>query len=84
MMEICYYPGCTLKSKAIELDECARKVALKLGVEMKEMEKVEKQIQASIRSETGIRVDVTICEPESLPRSEGKAVRVIDERDFER
>ncbi len=51
--------------------------------EMKEMEKVEKQIQASIRSETGIRVDVTICEPESLPRSEGKAVRVIDERDFE-
>ena len=52
--------------------------------EMKEMEKVEKQIQASIRSETGIRVDVTICEPESLPRSEGKAVRVIDERDFER
>jgi phenylacetate-CoA ligase len=52
--------------------------------EMKEMERVEKQIQASIRSEIGIRVDVTICEPESLPRSEGKAIRVIDERDFER
>ena len=51
--------------------------------EMKEMEKVEKQIQASIRSETGLRVDVTICEPETLPRSEGKAVRVIDERNFE-
>ena len=51
--------------------------------EMKEMERVEKQIQASIRSETGIRVDVTIVEPESLPRSEGKAVRVIDERNFE-
>ena len=51
--------------------------------EMKEMEKVEKQIQASIRSETGIRVDVTICEPETLPRSEGKAVRVIDERNFD-
>ena len=50
--------------------------------EMKEMEKVEKQIQASIRSETGIRVDVTLCEPESLPRSEGKAVRVIDERNL--
>ena len=50
--------------------------------EMKEMEKVEKQIQASIRSETGLRVDVTICEPESLPRSEGKAVRVIDERNL--
>ena len=50
--------------------------------EMKEMEKVEKQIQASIRSETGLRVDVTLCEPESLPRSEGKAVRVIDERNL--
>ena len=52
--------------------------------EMKEMEKVEKQIQASIRSETGIRVDVSIVEPESLPRSEGKAVRVIDERNLDR
>jgi phenylacetate-CoA ligase len=51
--------------------------------EMKEMERVEKQIQASIRSETGLRVDVSIVEPESLPRSEGKAVRVIDERNFE-
>lgn len=52
--------------------------------EMKEMERVEKEIQSSIRSETGLRMDVTICEPESLPRSEGKAIRVIDERDFER
>ena len=51
--------------------------------EMKEMERVEKEIQASIRSETGLRVDVTICEPETLPRSEGKAVRVIDERNFD-
>ena len=50
--------------------------------EMKEMERVEKEIQASIRSETGIRVDVSIVEPESLPRSEGKAVRVIDERNL--
>lgn len=51
--------------------------------EMKEMEKIEKNISAAIRSEIGIKVDVTICEPESLPRSEGKAVRVIDERNFE-
>lgn len=50
--------------------------------EVKEMEKIEKQIQASIRSETGLRVNVTLCEPESLPRSEGKAVRVIDERNL--
>lgn len=37
-MEICYYPGCTLKSQAIKLDQTARKVAEKLGVEMKEIE----------------------------------------------
>ena len=46
------------------------------------MERLEKQIQSSIRSETGLRVDVTLCEPESLPRSEGKAIRVIDERNL--
>ena len=56
----------------------------KFAIREDNLERVEKQIQASIRSETGLRVDVTICEPESLPRSEGKAVRVIDERDFER
>ena len=50
---------------------------------MKEMEKVEKRIEDAIRGETGLRVDVTLCEPESLPRSEGKAVRVIDERNFD-
>lgn len=51
--------------------------------EMKKMEEVEKNIVNAIRSETGLRVDVTLCEPESLPRSEGKAIRVIDERNFE-
>ena len=51
--------------------------------EMKKMEVVEKNIVNAIRSETGLRVDVTLCEPESLPRSEGKAIRVIDERNFE-
>lgn len=50
--------------------------------EMKEMERVEKEIASSIRSETGLRVEVTLCEPESLPRSEGKAVRVIDDRNL--
>lgn len=51
--------------------------------EIKELEEVEKKIREAIRSELGIKVNVTICEPESLPRSEGKAVRVIDERNFE-
>ena len=46
-------------------------------------EKTEAMIVKSIKSETGLRVNVTLCEPESLPRSEGKSVRVIDERNFE-
>ena len=37
-MKISYYPGCTLKTKAKELDKWARASALKLGVEMDEIE----------------------------------------------
>lgn len=37
-MKICYYPGCTLKTKAKELDAYARKSALALGVELAEIE----------------------------------------------
>lgn len=51
--------------------------------EMKEMELVEKKIADVIKKEIGLRVDVTLAEPESLPRSEGKAVRVIDKRSFD-
>ena len=37
-MKISYYPGCTLKTKAKELDKWARASALKLGVTMEEIE----------------------------------------------
>ena len=37
-MKICYYPGCTLKTKAKDLDAYARKSAKALGVEMEEIE----------------------------------------------
>lgn len=37
-MEICYYPGCTLKTQAKELDVSARKAMAALGVTMKEIE----------------------------------------------
>lgn len=36
-MKICYYPGCTLKSKAVELNDEAIAVAKHLGVEMVEI-----------------------------------------------
>lgn len=36
-MKICYYPGCTLKTKAKQLDAYARAAAEKLGIEMEEI-----------------------------------------------
>ena len=37
-MTFSYYPGCTLKSKAKELDISARACAQALGIELKELE----------------------------------------------
>lgn len=37
-MKICYYPGCTLKTKGKELDDYARRSASALGVEMEEID----------------------------------------------
>lgn len=51
--------------------------------EMKELSTLEHTLAKNIHNEIGLRVNVTLVEPESLPRSEGKAIRVIDERNFE-
>ncbi len=37
-MKICYYPGCTLKTKAKDLDRYARASAAALGIEMEEID----------------------------------------------
>lgn len=37
-MKFSYYPGCTLKTKAKELDACGRRSAQALGVELEEIE----------------------------------------------
>lgn len=50
--------------------------------EVKHVEEVKKMIEDHIHNEIGLRVNVTLVEPQSLPRSEGKAVRVIDEREL--
>ena len=50
--------------------------------EVKHVEEVKKMIEDRIHSEIGLRVNVTLVEPQSLPRSEGKAVRVIDKREL--
>ena len=44
------------------------------------MEAIRKKIQAAIAAITNIRIDVKLMEPHSLPRSEGKAKRVYDNR----
>ncbi len=48
--------------------------------EIKELVGIKKKIENYIHNETGLRVNVTLVEPKTLPRSEGKAVRVIDKR----
>ncbi len=48
--------------------------------EVKHVEEVKNNIEDYIQAEIGLRVNVSLVEPQSLPRSEGKAVRVIDKR----
>lgn len=50
--------------------------------EVKHVEEAKKMIEDYIHSEIGLRVTVTLVEPQSIPRSEGKAVRVIDKREL--
>ena len=45
-----------------------------------EVQKLQKYITEQIKSVVGIQTQVIITEPKSLPRSEGKAKRVIDNR----
>lgn len=50
--------------------------------EIKELVGIKKNIEDYIHNEIGLRVEVTLVEPKTLPRSEGKAVRVFDKREF--
>jgi phenylacetate-CoA ligase len=50
--------------------------------EVRHIEEAKKMIEDYIHSEIGLRVNVTLVEPHSIPRSEGKAVRVIDKRNL--
>jgi phenylacetate-CoA ligase len=45
-----------------------------------EREPLRERLEALLREHTGIRIAVSVVEPGSLPRSEGKAVRVLDQR----
>ena len=44
------------------------------------MEQLRKRIHDELKSELGISAHIKLCEPRSIPRSEGKAKRIIDKR----
>jgi phenylacetate-CoA ligase len=48
--------------------------------EIKALEAIERKIAKEINSVLGIAVKVKLVEPKSIPRSEGKAKRIIDKR----
>lgn len=48
--------------------------------EIKELEKLNKKISSVLQSALGLSVKVTLVEPKTIARSEGKAKRVIDKR----
>ena len=67
------------------LDEIEIKVEVSQDIffdGVKDMMDVQTKIAKSIENETGIRVKVTLVEPKTLPRFEGKAKRVIDKRNL--
>ena len=47
---------------------------------VKSLEEKEHAIKAAVESTLGIGAKITLVEPKSLPRFEGKAVKVIDNR----
>ena len=49
---------------------------------VKSLEATEKRIEAALQSTLNIHAKVRLMEPGTLPRSEGKAKRVIDNRKF--
>jgi len=46
----------------------------------RDREALREQIERLLRETTGLRIAVAVLSPGSLPRSEGKAVRVLDRR----
>ena len=57
-----------------ELDES------KLTDTIKDLQNLSKRIQHAMNSAIGLSVKVTLVEPKTIARSEGKAVRVVDRR----
>ena len=66
-----------------QMDTLAIKVEVGEGLfsdEVKHLQDLEKKIAKSIKEYVGVTAKVMLVEPKSIARSEGKAVRVIDNR----
>jgi len=50
--------------------------------EIRKLESLQRQLESSIENILGLRVKVTLVQPRSIPRSEGKAKRVTDLRNL--
>jgi phenylacetate-CoA ligase len=50
--------------------------------EIRQVESLERRITESITETLGISAHVKLVEPRTIPRSEGKAKRVVDRRDL--
>lgn len=65
------------------LDVMTVKIEMKEGLfsdSVRKIEDMEKKIKAEMLSTLGVSASIKLVEPKSIPRSEGKAVRVIDNR----
>ena len=66
------------------LDRVTLKVELEHGFDFDEIsaiERLQKQLEAKLKTALSVGIKVKIVEPKSIPRSEGKAKRVIDNRE---
>ncbi|MCD6473984.1 MAG: phenylacetate--CoA ligase [Thermoplasmata archaeon] len=63
-----------------DMDEITVKVEAKKKVSNEEAKKIAMDLQQKLRIATTLRMNVEVLQPDSLPKHEGKAKRVIDKR----
>ncbi|MBP5475870.1 MAG: phenylacetate--CoA ligase, partial [Methanomicrobium sp.] len=65
------------------LDEMKIEVEIKkefFSGELRDLERIQRKIQEQLKAILQVRTEIALVEPESLPRFEGKAKRVVDKR----
>jgi phenylacetate-CoA ligase len=67
-------------SRSGKLDQLAVQVERKPEVDKADSEKIALALKKDIKDYIGVTTNIEVCDPGQVARSEGKAVRVIDER----